>query len=1076
MSASRTITILLAALLLATFGLTPPAPALAKKSTPLPPAGLENKPGKKTKEKTIILGLATLHDSVFGGTMEIYNTNGKRVTQFNPQVHPKGGYFELPMPEGHLKRLKKTNNDHDLSTNGLAFRLVLRDGVTQDLPGTRVTLMADVTGFDPATQIIYLNPVTTLIALYRDAKPGLTLAEAEANVRDYFAFPAHLSVGLHVTTGVDYFDRQRLLQEARAHRGGLTGFLESVVPEIGTGLVNSFAKPLAASPSQDHLVCVNTFAFEEGADPTTAIPFVQVGGDRYPRPTAGDAIQVVTLKRDDLTLVSNKFFPPVKQGGLPGVANFIATLSSANIVIISGGQFLGDPISLSFIDDLAKDLAGIGAASFKMPDARDPNNPPFTPRTWSIIGIPGNKYGDAYQKSWVDQRFPLQDTIMATNCSEPLTTDNRGNLSGYFTADSTGENFTFTPTEFPTFDTNFSQSQPNADPRSNTMVIAGNQPVTATLPDGFVGGFHRVQVDGRTGQVVVNAMIGTHKNVNGQVVEDPDGFFEFAWLEGQPQQGTVGDTIVLMTSVGTTPIETVTPAPGTGDVRGFWGIGTQIYAQDYGASFHILNTLSASDQYSMAGVGSPDPQLPFTYAVESSLQITPNAPVGRVSGFFKRSRQGYFVPMMGSSAELSDYNPDGSPQALNILEIAYQPPSNWPFSDTSEEQQALKEFSDALDLGTNSPREDYGGLSVDWGNMQENVDQFLVIIPAGDFPGLGTLYTQTDWDNVQGTLSLEMGWLSRVNTYLNSVQQFLDNSGAANQANLKSVGDAVEGKVNASGSNKTNAFLGELFSVTGSVFIAAVSVSNPEIAVGLTAVMGAYGLAQQLGADAGGNSADAFESQVSQLSTTVQTQTQTAVESIKSIRVLLSTDYGKLSESGPLVLDAWQGKDVANPAWTTTLEQASTQNFYGSLMNQRWIAYTLEDPKVTPEYTGPGQKVCKFDCDIFGDCTKIKPWAKGSGVAPSGRFNFVWGYDTGGNPLTQLWFWGRGYNSGTGDATPVNKGLTDPMWEEAGVVDGQGSVGVGLVPPQFWWQKNPARRFHCNGSKPFDSRTTGEGQ
>ena len=209
MSVSRSINMALMVLLFATFGLMHSEPAFAKKPTSLPLSGFENNRGQEHAGKTIILGLATLHHSVFGGTIEIYDTKGKLVYRFDSSVHPKGGYFELPIRD---RRLKNANSDDDPFTSGLAFRLVLRDGVSQDLPGKQVTLMADVTGFDPATQIVYVNPVTTLIAHYRDAKPNLTLSQAEAEVRAYLAFPDHLSVGLHVSTGVAHFDRARLLQ------------------------------------------------------------------------------------------------------------------------------------------------------------------------------------------------------------------------------------------------------------------------------------------------------------------------------------------------------------------------------------------------------------------------------------------------------------------------------------------------------------------------------------------------------------------------------------------------------------------------------------------------------------------------------------------------------------------------------------------------------------------------------------------------------------------------------------------------------------------------------------------------
>lgn len=1137
MSITRTGTYFVAALLLVSWGLAESAPAEAKDW----PSHHEDKSSKVLK--TTLRGLATLHHSVFGGTIEIYDTKGKLVYRFEPSMHPTGGYFELPIREKRLMvrgrdddsykwhrwkpsrfkrdrdhnrrdkdfrgsdRRKHARDDDDRDVvrveGGLAFRLVLRNGISQDLPGKRVTLIADVSGFDPVASIVYLNPLTTLIAFYRDAHPYLTLTEAEADVRAYLAFPDHLSVGLHVSTGVDHFDLERLLQEAWAHRHGLTGYLKSLVPEIDIGLVNSFAVPLAASPTQNALVCVNTWAWDEDTDINEDFfPFIQVGADKYyGAPNSIDDMQVLILRRatllPDMTIPGgfNRNYPGGSSSGSTARASlksFLKTLTPDNIVIVRGGVFGGNPIQDP--DGLADALSPIGASSFAIPDARFPSNPPNAPTTWSVIGIPGSDYGDAYQKGWVSNRFSIPATVTSTICPENVPAANFGNLNGYFTADTTGEMFTYTPTEFPTFDTNFYRFAQDHDPRVNTMLVGGNQPVTATLPAEFVGGFHRVQVDGRTGQVVVSAMIGTHRNVNGQVVLDPDGVSEFAWESGQPRQGTVGDTIVLMTSVGTAPIASL-PQIANGDPRLTWSTGTQIYAQDYNASFHILNTLTSDDRYSMAGVGTPDPKLISSvsihdYARESSLQVTPatpdvpNPPVGRISGYFKRSRQGYLVPVMGSPVDpnqdvspnsppsADNYNSDGSPKALNILQIAYQPPSQWPFTGTFAYDSALDDFAVALSLSgaPNSPRDKYISEAVDWASKAGTTRAFDLVRDSGQFPGFTRGdYTAQEWQEVQSELVVEFDWLADIHPYLSEARQVLDDSEGIAQVNLKAVGDAVYDK-NApnSGSTKETHVLGELFSVAGDTLIAAISISEPEVGVALTAGMGLYGLAQQTAADNNGKSADRFQSEVNQLSSDVQQKTTTAIESTESIRVLLATDYGKLSESAPLAFTSWNGAQLGSNAYNTQYEQSATQNFYGTLFRHRWRAYTLEDPTTNQKFKTPGEKVCEFDC-VFGFCTKTKVW---TGVPASAQFTFRWGYDGSGNPIDQLWFWGRNYNTSSGASSKPSSSTTDPLFEAQGSM---GGTGVGLAPSHFWWQKNPAKRFFCsNGNGPFDSRATGK--
>jgi hypothetical protein len=136
------------------------------------------------------------------------------------------------------------------------------------------------------------------------------------------------------------------------------------------------------------------------------------------------------------------------------------------------------------------------------------------------------------------------------------------------------------------------------------------------------------------------------------------------------------------------------------------------------------------------------------------------------------------------------------------------------------------------------------------------------------------------------------------------------------------------------------------------------------------------------------------------------------------------------------------------------------------LMEQRWTAYTLEDPKTKLTYSGPGKKTCSDCSTVF--CFDVTPWKN---VPESSRLNLIWGYDKSGKPIQQGWFWGRDYDSKekTGKVPPAS--LSDLMFD---IHDD--TENVDLSPPIFWWQKNAARRFHCDGSQPHDSRTTGKGQ
>jgi hypothetical protein len=58
-----------------------------------------------------------------------------------------------------------------------------------------VVLSADVHNYNPATDVVYVNPVTTMVTGVLLHRPDFSLQQARARVRQFLAMPANASLG-----------------------------------------------------------------------------------------------------------------------------------------------------------------------------------------------------------------------------------------------------------------------------------------------------------------------------------------------------------------------------------------------------------------------------------------------------------------------------------------------------------------------------------------------------------------------------------------------------------------------------------------------------------------------------------------------------------------------------------------------------------------------------------------------------------------------------------------------------------------------------------------------------------------
>jgi len=115
---------------------------------------------------------------------------------------------------------------------------LLSDGTRRRL---RATLSdGQVLTADADTQWVWMTPISTLLAAYREAHPGVTREQAVQKIQTYLAVPDSLDRPFSSVPNTR-FSPQAFLEAA----GGrpLPEFAASLVPEIDSGLVHPFVQP-----------------------------------------------------------------------------------------------------------------------------------------------------------------------------------------------------------------------------------------------------------------------------------------------------------------------------------------------------------------------------------------------------------------------------------------------------------------------------------------------------------------------------------------------------------------------------------------------------------------------------------------------------------------------------------------------------------------------------------------------------------------------------------------------------------------------------------------------------------------
>ncbi len=157
---------------------------------------------------------------IAGADIAVYDLKGKRIFERKNATNDRGVYTAI------VPRLPK-----DFRVTATSDGLRLQDAALR--PAGRFTLTADVRNYGSDSDIVYINPVTTLAADVADKVSGHDLTRAQNLVRHYLALPPNASLGAAMRQGPyyssPYFSETVFLAQAAQH-GGVDRFLNDLTP------------------------------------------------------------------------------------------------------------------------------------------------------------------------------------------------------------------------------------------------------------------------------------------------------------------------------------------------------------------------------------------------------------------------------------------------------------------------------------------------------------------------------------------------------------------------------------------------------------------------------------------------------------------------------------------------------------------------------------------------------------------------------------------------------------------------------------------------------------------------------
>ncbi len=211
-----------------------------------------------TQAGNILRGIVTLDQPASGGIIMIYDGPDLIQTERDSKFHNGTFAIELNPIASAL-----------LATDDLRVKVQVDQSENGGPPGSSATLMADLHQFDPNSQVIFINPTTTVISAYREIKPGTSLDQASNQVAKSVGLAAAGSSACQSTTGSD-FDNGAFIS-ASAQQGGFDALVSAVAQQAARG--NAISPSFTLGTQLDFRALFLSIAKEIANEAVGSIPY-----------------------------------------------------------------------------------------------------------------------------------------------------------------------------------------------------------------------------------------------------------------------------------------------------------------------------------------------------------------------------------------------------------------------------------------------------------------------------------------------------------------------------------------------------------------------------------------------------------------------------------------------------------------------------------------------------------------------------------------------------------------------------------------------------------------------------------
>lgn len=528
---------------------------------------------------------------------------------------------------------------------------------------------------------------------------------------------------------------------------------------------------------------------------------------------------------------------------------------------------------------------------------------------WSMIGVPGSDPGSATQN------------FGAAPAGGPS-----GSLIGYLQPDN-HQNYKFVWGQYTPIDT----AVPGQPTGSNVIRVADKQYPSGP---GYVpgkSGFQVLTLDQGNLQLQLNQTYWT--NLGSEVL--PAGVEAMA--AGLKKQASIGEDLpllVVIQSIGA-------PVSGIGPDWDVWANTLPEAIGQFGGTPEVLETMnldvpgthevphhigSTPGGYSL--VGGTD--LPG-YGTEETFWFSGQP--ARVQGMLARNGRAQYEVAYSATTTSS------KSVVTDLSQVAYQPSTPWPVSDTIGEVAANTYISHQLQFQYDDVRTAYyEDDSANWSGYG------LTLATSIDFPGGDPGFTKSDFDAVKAQLLKEMGMLTEVDRLIDDYQKLFGSTSEVNAViNLQSISHQIQRAVSAgNGNTSSSAEAEEITGILLGVAGEAGDLADPTVGLALSAAAAGFEIAGSVSDDREGNPLPGkVEAKADQLGLELADRYTTISDSLEHVHDLLVSDFGKLQAAYRAAAGDWKLNSAEIYTIQNALPISSKRWIYGALMPVAYNVYGL---------------------------------------------------------------------------------------------------------------------------------------